>query len=529
MNLSDSNQIANFYEQMLLQRNLVVQQQLQHHHQQQQQHQNESLHLQILNKSGSSTSSASSTSSLLSISSKSQQASPNNSLVSDKSESPDSKPKPNEYETNYQAYMMNAAAAAAAAGFPYNLFNNFNSSTPIMTPNVPKTFPQQPQQNFFPNPAPNPPTKPQTHHHHHYHHSNQNIYRPNGKSEEAKPTHSYIGLIALAILSTPEKKLVLSDIYQWILDNYTYFHTRGSGWRNSIRHNLSLNDCFMKSGRSANGKGHYWTIHPANMEDFVKGDFRRRRAQRRVRKSLGLTVPEEDEEDDDILTPPSSLSPIQQKFNLPSNGTNSAVIVNNNQLFYDKSKFNFYNFQSNFCAIKRNHPDEEKECASKKLKNYENENISEIESISEGVSETEEIDIVNSNSSFNEKETKVNTKKRSFNVDSLLAPDGEIAPKKSKAEYDEPDELNSSTESSSKRSLVDENEPKQSKLKTNNHKNFKTSDDLNTNSPFSKLESNNEDVEKWKQTFSKIMARSYKNNTQISQSNNHSIGGLIKK
>lgn len=120
------------------------------------------------------------------------------------------------------------------------------------------------------------------------------------------------------------EKLVLSDIYQWILDNYTYFHTRGSGWRNSIRHNLSLNDCFMKSGRSANGKGHYWTIHPANLEDFSKGDFRRRRAQRRVRKSLGLTVPEEDEEDDDILTPPSSLSPVHQKIY-----TNNSRIINN--------------------------------------------------------------------------------------------------------------------------------------------------------------------------------------------------------
>lgn len=34
----------------------------------------------------------------------------------------------------------------------------------------------------------------------------------------------------------------------------------------------------------------------------------------------------------------------------------------------------------------------------------------------------------------------------------------------------------------------------------------------NSNSPFSKVESDNQDVEKWKQTFSKIMARSYKNN-----------------
>jgi hypothetical protein len=52
--------------------------------------------------------------------------------------------------------------------------------------------------------------------------------------EEPKPSYSYIGLIAMAILSSPEQKLVLSDIYQWILDHYAYFRARGPGWRNSI-------------------------------------------------------------------------------------------------------------------------------------------------------------------------------------------------------------------------------------------------------------------------------------------------------
>ena len=100
--------------------------------------------------------------------------------------------------------------------------------------------------------------------------------------DEPKPSHSYIGLIAMAILSAPERKMVLSEIYQWILTHYHYFRCRGPGWRNSIRHNLSLNDCFVKAGRSANGKGHYWAIHPANVDDFQRGDFRRRRAQRKV-------------------------------------------------------------------------------------------------------------------------------------------------------------------------------------------------------------------------------------------------------
>lgn len=125
--------------------------------------------------------------------------------------------------------------------------------------------------------------------------------------EEPKPQHSYIGLIAIAILSSPESKLVLSDIYQYILDNYPYFRSRGPGWRNSIRHNLSLNDCFVKAGRSANGKGHYWAIHPANQEDFKKGDFRRRKAQRKVRKHMGLSV--DDDGTDSPSPPPLSITP----------------------------------------------------------------------------------------------------------------------------------------------------------------------------------------------------------------------------
>ncbi|CAG9864081.1 unnamed protein product [Phyllotreta striolata] len=125
--------------------------------------------------------------------------------------------------------------------------------------------------------------------------------------EEPKPQHSYIGLIAMAILSSPDCKLVLSDIYQHILDHYPYFRTRGPGWRNSIRHNLSLNDCFIKAGRSANGKGHYWAIHPANVEDFRKGDFRRRKAQRKVRKHMGLAVDEDGA--DSPSPPPLSVTP----------------------------------------------------------------------------------------------------------------------------------------------------------------------------------------------------------------------------
>lgn len=91
---------------------------------------------------------------------------------------------------------------------------------------------------------------------------------------------SYISLIANAILASPEKRLVLSDIYDYVTKNFKQFDINNNGWKNSIRHNLSLNDCFVKAGRSPNGKGHFWCIHPSNYHDFVKGDFRRRRLQR---------------------------------------------------------------------------------------------------------------------------------------------------------------------------------------------------------------------------------------------------------
>ncbi|AWP11115.1 putative forkhead box protein D5-A-like [Scophthalmus maximus] len=97
-----------------------------------------------------------------------------------------------------------------------------------------------------------------------------------------KPNQSYIALISKAILASEQKKLLLCDIYQWIMDHYPYFKSKDKNWRNSVRHNLSLNDCFIKAGRSDNGKGHFWAIHPSNYQDFSNGDYHCRRARRRA-------------------------------------------------------------------------------------------------------------------------------------------------------------------------------------------------------------------------------------------------------
>ncbi|XP_017948276.1 forkhead box protein M1 isoform X2 [Xenopus tropicalis] len=77
-----------------------------------------------------------------------------------------------------------------------------------------------------------------------------------------RPPYSYMALIQFAINSTPRKRMTLKDIYTWIEDHFPYFkHVAKPGWKNSIRHNLSLHDMFVRESE-ANNKVSYWTIHP---------------------------------------------------------------------------------------------------------------------------------------------------------------------------------------------------------------------------------------------------------------------------
>lgn len=108
--------------------------------------------------------------------------------------------------------------------------------------------------------------------------------RDGGAGSVLKPDVSYIEMIARVILSSHEKKLCLQDIYDGIERFYPFFRSAPPRWRNSVRHNLSLHECFCKGERCENGKGHYWCIHPANLEDFLRGDFRRRLIKSRVRQ-----------------------------------------------------------------------------------------------------------------------------------------------------------------------------------------------------------------------------------------------------
>jgi len=82
--------------------------------------------------------------------------------------------------------------------------------------------------------------------------------------EKKKPPYSYASLIRLAIINSESQKATLADIYQWIQEKFPYYQLQtNQGWKNSIRHNLSLNKSFMKvaRGRQDPGKGCYWAIN----------------------------------------------------------------------------------------------------------------------------------------------------------------------------------------------------------------------------------------------------------------------------
>lgn len=79
----------------------------------------------------------------------------------------------------------------------------------------------------------------------------------------SKPPYSFSCLIFMAIEDSPHRALPVKEIYAWILEHFPYFKNAPTGWKNSVRHNLSLNKCFRKVEKAPNlGKGSLWMVDP---------------------------------------------------------------------------------------------------------------------------------------------------------------------------------------------------------------------------------------------------------------------------
>ncbi|KAJ1372718.1 hypothetical protein KIN20_034944 [Parelaphostrongylus tenuis] len=114
-----------------------------------------------------------------------------------------------------------------------------------------------------------------------------------------KPGWSYSNLIALALKNSETGQLTVSEIYAFMLEHFPYFRTAPSGWKNSVRHNLSLNKCFCKVELDdelfvvqQTRKSCLWMISPDRI-DKVEQDIRKWRERNPDAATEGMARPED--------------------------------------------------------------------------------------------------------------------------------------------------------------------------------------------------------------------------------------------
>jgi forkhead box protein P len=66
------------------------------------------------------------------------------------------------------------------------------------------------------------------------------------RNQNVKPPFTCAFLIRQALIESSGKQLSLKDIYRWFQNNFCYFRQNAGTWKNTVRHNLSMQKCFLR-------------------------------------------------------------------------------------------------------------------------------------------------------------------------------------------------------------------------------------------------------------------------------------------
>ncbi|KAF8540515.1 hypothetical protein BDD12DRAFT_880464 [Trichophaea hybrida] len=103
----------------------------------------------------------------------------------------------------------------------------------------------------------------------------------------------YAVIIYRALMSVPDKRMVLADIYDYFRQNQPARAERDSGWKNSIRHNLSMNGDFIKEPLpdepQDNAKRNIWVLSEHAQKHGITSTTRYRRTSTRPPKRFQPT------------------------------------------------------------------------------------------------------------------------------------------------------------------------------------------------------------------------------------------------